>query len=166
MKKLLVLFIIPFIFLAGCNHTEEQSVEKENAENGIASNENTESNKVENKKNEYLEKLNAIEKGLSEFDEVYKNGTQTDMNQAKAETFKRWDDALNEIYSVLQKQLSASEMEKLREEQREWIKHRNKIATEESSEFKGGTLEPFQFADTQARVTKERCYELVEIYMK
>ena len=66
----------------------------------------------------------------------------------------------------LKDQLSSDEMSSLRKEQRDWIKRRDETAKEEAAKFKGGTLEPFQYASTEARVTKERCYELVEKYMK
>lgn len=175
MQKLFILLFVSFIILTGCNNQSDVkenagndtgSVEKTESNNDVKENEEVEHSDVVSTKKEYLEKLNDIEKGLSEFDPVYENGTQTDMNEAKSETLKRWDNALNEIYKVLEKQLSSAEMEKLRKEQREWIKQRDKIAKEESSQFKGGTLEPFQYADTLARITKERCYELVEVYMK
>lgn len=36
------------------------------------------------------------------------------MKEALGETYKRWDDALNEIYGVLEEQLSSSDMDELR----------------------------------------------------
>jgi uncharacterized protein YecT (DUF1311 family) len=67
---------------------------------------------------------------------------------------------------VLKSQLSSTEMSSLKEEQIQWISDRDAIAEEEASEFEGGTLEGLQYLETLGRLTKERCYELVEVYMK
>jgi uncharacterized protein YecT (DUF1311 family) len=66
----------------------------------------------------------------------------------------------------LKSELSAGDMQKLKNEEIAWINHRNKVAEEESSAFKGGTMEPVQYLDTTVRLTKERCYELLNKYMK
>ncbi|RXJ02558.1 DUF1311 domain-containing protein [Anaerobacillus alkaliphilus] len=56
-------------------------------------------------------------------------------------------------------------MTKLREEQRGWIKYRDEEAKKRSKVFEGGTMESLEYISTQARITKERCFELVEEYM-
>jgi uncharacterized protein YecT (DUF1311 family) len=116
------------------------------------------------KKSEYLQKLNNIEIGLEELDYLY-NGPTYQMVQAAKETHQRWDDALNEIYGVLKMQLTADEMSKLQEEQRKWIASRDTAAEAAAAEFEGGSLAPLEYAGTLAQVTKERCYELVEVYV-
>lgn len=88
------------------------------------------------------------------------------MKQAEGEAWQLWDDALNEIYGVLKTQLSTSEMDALRTKQRAWITYRDNTAESESAEFKGGTMEGLVYVSTRASLTKERCYELVNIYMK
>lgn len=117
-------------------------------------------------KEKYLKQLDDIENSLSDLNKQYENGTQTEMHEAKSEILSKWDSALNEIYGVLKKQLSADEMSSLKEEQRNWIKQRDQKAKEESSVFAGGTMEATQYVSTQAQLTKERCYELVQKYMK
>ncbi|MEC0259346.1 DnaJ domain-containing protein [Paenibacillus lautus] len=118
-----------------------------------------------NLKVEYLEKLDNIEKGLADLDNLYKDGITSEMIESESETYNRWNDALNEIYGVLKDQLSNDAMNKIREEQRQWIVYRDDIARAESLEFKGGTMESLQYTSTQARLTKERCFELVQNYM-
>ncbi|MEH7440091.1 lysozyme inhibitor LprI family protein [Neobacillus drentensis] len=73
---------------------------------------------------------------------------------------------MNEIYGVLKEQLDTKQMEKLKEEQRKWIKHRDEAAKEASLKYKGGTTEALEYVATQATLTRERCYELVAKYMK
>ena len=113
-----------------------------------------------------MKKLNDIKKGLAEFDKALETGTQVKMTQAKGEIFKRWDTALNEIYVALENQLSTSKFEILREEQRKWLTYRDEVAKENSLKFEGGTMASLEYVSTQARVTEERCYELVEGYME
>lgn len=117
-------------------------------------------------KADYLQKLDAIKEGLADLQPLYDEGTTASMREAAAEEYTRWDTALNEIYAELKRQLSKPAMDELRQAQREWILHRDATAKKESAEFRGGSMEPVQYVSTQARVTRERCYELVEQYMK
>ena len=117
-------------------------------------------------KSEYLLYLDGVEKGLNDLDPLYKSGTTVDLVEAESEAYKRWDDALNKVYGELKKQLSDKDMEKLREEQRQWIEFRNKKAKEDAAEFEGGSFASVQYVSTLQQVTKERYYELVIDYMK
>lgn len=136
-------------------------IAKDNKEKNEVESEESESEEkvtLSNKKY-YLQKLNNIEAGLVDLKYLYDSGTTVDIEEAESETYKRWDNALNEIYGVLKEELPASEMSRLKVEQRNWIKYRDNTA-------EGGTLEPFQYTMTLSNLTKERCYELVEKYMK
>ena len=116
-----------------------------------------------NQKDQYLEKLNRIEYEVSQ---INYGETTLQMQEASSKVLKKWDDALNEIYDVLKTQLSSSEMESLRKEQREWIKIRDARAEQSASEFEGGTMYGLVYTETLGTETKQRCYELVNIYMK
>lgn len=118
------------------------------------------------KKDEYLQKLYNIEAGLSDLTYMYENGTTVEMREAETAAYKKWDGALNDIYGVLKTQLSSSEMSSLRDKQRQWIKYRDRTAKAESDAYEGGTFASVQYVSTQARLTRERCYELVNIYMR
>lgn len=143
-------------------NTNEKPVVKEKP----VTKEKTETVNLHSTKEKYLKQLNDIENSLGDLNDQYNSGTQSEMHEAKSEILKKWDNALNEIYGVLKKQLSADEMSSLQEEQRNWIKQRDQKAKEESSVFKGGTMESTIYVATQAQLTKERSYELVEKYMK
>ncbi|WP_052712205.1 lysozyme inhibitor LprI family protein [Domibacillus indicus] len=116
-------------------------------------------------KTTYYQKLDRIERGLADLDYIYETGTTVEIREAETERYKRWDDALNEIYGVLKKELPSGEMEQLRQAQREWIKFRDETAEEAASSFSGGSWESVQYKSTQADVTRNRCYELVDRYM-
>ncbi|QXE03454.1 DUF1311 domain-containing protein [Terribacillus sp. DMT04] len=122
----------------------------------------TENNEA-SKKDEYLKELKAMEE--ADKNAETKSTTQAMIDQAN-EKYKKWDNKLNEIYSVLHEQLSATEMNELKENQRTWIKERDAEAKEASLKYEGGTMETLELVATKATITKERCYELVESYMK
>ena len=118
----------------------------------------------ESKKQEYIKKLDNIELGFKDFDKSEK--TTKDMRDHANERYKQWDVVLNEIYGVLKNQLSVNDMKNLQDEEIQWIKKRDAKAKEDSAEAKGGTIEPVLYAGSLAQSTKERCYELVDKYMK
>ncbi len=180
--------LLTFILIAGCSNNvneganiqqpekveEEVQVEKNEAET-------TEDEKSGNKeeapaieketvttatKEEYIQKLNAIEAGLTDLQKLYDEGTMVSMKTAAEETYKRWDTVLNEIYSVLKEQLSTSGMAELKKKQLKWITFRDETAKKASLEFEGGTMESLEYIATLGGVTKERCFELVNLYMK
>lgn len=121
--------------------------------------------KEESKKQEYKAKLDNIEIGLKSLKEK-EGGTTLDMREAAGERYKQWDAALNEIYNVLKGQLSSSDMKKLQSEEIQWISNRDAKAKKESLEVKGGTMEPLVYTSSVQDTTKNRCYELIEKYMK
>jgi uncharacterized protein YecT (DUF1311 family) len=118
------------------------------------------------KKQEYRTKLDNIEIGLKDLTEKGFSGTTLDMRMAQDESYRRWDDALNEIYNVLKIQLSSSDMKKLQSEETQWISNRDAKAKEASLEMKGGTMEPVLYVGSVTDTTKKRCYELVEKYIE
>ena len=89
-----------------------------------------------------------------------------EMEEQEVERYQNWDKMLNEIYGVLQAQLPSDEMDQLREEQRNWVKHRDEAAKEASLKYEGDTTESLEYVATQASLTRERCYELVAKYME
>lgn len=118
---------------------------------------------VDSQKEKYFMKLN----GMYESDRnVEAKETMVEMEEQEAERYQNWDKMLNEIYGVLQEQLSSDEMDQLREEQRNWVEHRDEAAKKASLKYKGGSIESLEYVATQASLTRERCYELVAKYMK
>lgn len=129
-------------------------------------NENDNNNSVkESEKQIYKNKLDNIQLGLKDLDTLYAGNT-IEMKSAASQEYERWDKALNEIYGVLKQQLSSDDMSKLKAEQIKWISDRNVKAKEESLEYQGGTAEQLVYISSLAETTKERCYELVDKYMK
>jgi len=118
------------------------------------------------KRDKYFQKLHQIEASLSDLEYLTKDGVTSELIEAESERYERWDDALNEIYGVLKTQLSESEMNVLWEKQRSWIAYRDRTANAEGAEFAGGSVEPLAYIVTMATLTEDRCYELVEWYIR
>lgn len=181
------------LFVVGCttnlNENKEQantkeniSISSENPTNNIDDSKENEvissSNQIENKNNKnsdniaskkqiYLEKLSKLESDLySLLKEKYASPKTQDLIDASSKEYTQWDNMLNEIYNELQNQLSEEEMSKLIEEERDWINTRNEKSEATANKFKDRTIAPFNRMMSAATSTKERCYELVNQYMK
>lgn len=187
MRKILILSLLTCSILAGCGNSDntetksappnqngqanQNGVTKEPAtsEDDQQTNGNHQSSEADQSTNseslraEYTKKLDEVEKGLADLEGLNEEGTTVSMTQAADETYKRWDAALNEIYGELKDRLSEKDMAALKQEQREWITERDETAEKEAAEYKGGTMETLQLLSAKARITKERCYELVEL---
>lgn len=152
------------------DHDEESDEEDglDDETSGETNQESPESNNstdevTESSKEDYLKELNDME----EADRNEESATTTEgLEDQEADRYKKWDEALNEIYGVLEEQLGAEDMDKLREDQRNWVKERDEVAKEASLKYEGGTTESLEYVATQATLTKERSYELVANYMK
>jgi uncharacterized protein YecT (DUF1311 family) len=120
---------------------------------------------MKSRKATYLAKLDAIERGMSDLDRLYEEGSTASMYEASVESYKRWDKALNEIWAQIKKDMPAGAYQTLLQQQRKWIKTRDQRATEAGDVFDGGTFEQVAYKSTQSNETKKRCYELVRGYM-
>lgn len=153
------------------NNANSENDNTDSESNSSIKNEETSVNTKEKEdevslKEDYLKKLDETK---IEMDYLRQNPTDSStyaMKNAEGQRFDVWDGLLNEVYGVLQGQLSPEEMNKLREEQRAWIKHRDSTALEASEKYKGGTQEQLEYTTVLNNLTEERCFELVEVYMK
>jgi uncharacterized protein YecT (DUF1311 family) len=118
----------------------------------------------QSKKEEYTAKLDKFASEFKKFDNA--SASTNDMYQEACKEYKQWDDALNEIYGLLKIQLSTSDMKKLQSEEIQWIKDRDAKAKKDASEMSGGSMEKVLYESSMARSTKERCYVLVDKYIK
>jgi uncharacterized protein YecT (DUF1311 family) len=117
-------------------------------------------------KEEYLKKLNDTKKETEEIRKNSENEITYALKSTEGNLFDVWDGLLNEIYGVLVKQLPSEEMDQLRKEQRGWINNRDHTAKEASLKYEGGTMEQLEYVTVLNNLTQERCFELVEDYMK
>ena len=85
------------------------------------------------------------------------------LNMADYE-LKLWDDELNVIYKDIMSRLDTEEAEKLKKEERTWIRQKDEDARKAASRYKGGTLEGLEHTASLAKSTRERAYALLDSY--
>lgn len=116
-------------------------------------------------KDAYLEWLDSIERDLdNQLGNLYADTSTLNLIELESTKCEAWDKALNEIYGILKEELSDSEMEKLRQAQRNWIVYRDSTAQLEQDNS-GGSIGRVIYVSTLCELTKERCYYLVNNYM-
>ncbi|MCM1048599.1 MAG: DUF1311 domain-containing protein [Clostridiales bacterium] len=93
-----------------------------------------------------------------------KDITQLDMNETAKEIFQLWDDTLNAVWKLFENTLIEEDMEALRVEEREWIAQKDAKVKEAGAEYEGGSIQEMIELLEAARLTKERVYELAEIF--
>nr|WP_304220515.1 lysozyme inhibitor LprI family protein [Fredinandcohnia onubensis] len=141
---------------------EETSKEPSTTEHDETSKSSNNNEITEGIRDAYLKELNKMEEADRNAEDT---ATMAELEEQEAARYKKWDEKLNEIYGVLNEQLDSEQMNQLREEQRNWIKHRDETAKESSLKYKGGSTETLEYVATQATMTRERCYALVAKYM-
>lgn len=142
----------------------ENSVET--SEQQQSSEENFTDIKTISLKEDFLLELNVTKAETAELRASPTDDTTYAMKAIEGKLFNIWDGLLNEIYGILEDQLSAEDMEALRIEERAWIKYRDSTAKEASLKYKGGTQEQLEYVTVLNNITADRCFELVENYME
>lgn len=119
-------------------------------------------------KTEYLNKLDNIQKELDAMPDKKDSdkGVTNAMKNYYGVSYEKYDDALNEIYALLKKELSPEVMKALKAEQVKWIEQKEAKAEKERLKYEGGTFENVAWYISLYESTKDRCYELVNEYMR
>lgn len=117
-------------------------------------------------KQHYLEKLKSTKEEMDVLEEKSQDAITIAAKGYESDRFDTWDALLNDIYEKLSEQLSSSEMEKVRKEQLNWITYRDKTAKEASDKYNGGTGATLEYTRVENKLTEERCFTLVQNYMK
>jgi uncharacterized protein YecT (DUF1311 family) len=149
------------------NQSEESSLEDSSAQVDSSQEEDpTPETKVAGK-TEYLNKLDNIQKELDAMPDKKDSdkGVTNAMKNYYGVSYEKYDDALNEIYALLKKELSPEVMKELQAEQLKWIEQKEAKAEKERLKYEGGTFENVAWYISLYESTKDRCYELVNEYM-
>jgi uncharacterized protein YecT (DUF1311 family) len=151
------------------NNTEEMApTDTEMEENEIQNDNTTETiTKISGRRTEFIEKLDNIQKELDSLPEkeASDNGVTNAMKSYYGLSFEKYDKALNEIYALLQQELSPEIMKELKPKQIEWIEQKEELAHEARQQYIGTTFENVAYFISLYDSTKEKCYELVNEYM-
>ena len=187
-KKVIGIIGVSIFLFVGCSNingdsernSDKENINEQNEENfdekdTLTNNEtriedemkeNSEDKTIGLNKKEYLDKMDNLDDNLNVKLKDKLEGTTLEMREATSEIYTAWDEVLNEIYSEIISTLSNEEKDKLILEETNWIKERDEKADNAAKEVEGGTLEPLMRTSSLANSTKERCYELVNNYIK
>ena len=91
--------------------------------------------------------------------------TQTDMNFHSSELYKIWDDAINEIWALLDDNLERELFYTIQAEQIAWITEKETEIQKIQEEYNGGSITALACNTKAAQMTEERIDELLE-YIK
>ena len=101
-------------------------------------------------------------------------GSNAEMKNAASAILEGWDDELNKVYKLLMSKLSKKEQLKLRNEEKAWIKRKERAAEEAADRFcetvNGeklcGTGYGLAYTESLIESTKNRAIELAKRYEK
>ena len=101
-------------------------------------------------------------------------GSNVEMKEAAVVIFKSWDNELNKVYKLLMSKLSKKEQVKLRNEEKAWIKRKERAAEEAADRFcetvNGnklcGTGYGLEYTGSLINSTRDRAIELSKRYEK
>ena len=120
--------------------------------------------------NDMINRMETKEKSL----EDSFGGSNVEMKEAAVVVFKGWNDELNKVYKLLMSKLSKKEQVKLRNEEKAWIKRKEKAAEEAADRFcetvNGnklcGTGYGLEYTGSLINSTRDRAIELSKRYEK
>lgn len=186
MKKAILIFLVLGLLAVSCKRKENEKkveipkIEEPSAE--VMANITTVpvaeiENQTKNKKKE--EKIVSKEKKVSNYkrnlksrmskiEEKYQNlidnGTTDSMLSDTESLTNEWDRELNIAYNLVLDQLNSSEKEKVRTQQRQWLKSRDAKVKEAESDEEDPKMALFDAAGTKLEMTKERALKLAEMF--
>ncbi|HDR6308338.1 TPA: DUF1311 domain-containing protein [Bacillus cereus] len=79
--------------------------------------------------------------------------------------YQLWDNKLNEIYSTLKNTMSADAFQSLKTKQIAWVKEKESKVKAIGTDTNNGTMRRIEASEERYKMTKARCYELVNGYM-
>ena len=120
-------------------------------------------------KSEYLQKMKNIDSESEKLDKEYETeegSTQMGMNIISGKQAKLYDAELNQIYDYLKQNLSKEKSKELEKSEMAWIKEKESNIAEIKKQYEGGSVTPLMVNSEVAKESKERCYYLIDNYMK
>ena len=120
-------------------------------------------------KSEYLQKMKKIDSESEKLDKEYETeegSTQMGMNIISGKQAKLYDDELNQIYDYLKQNLRKEKSKELEKSEMAWIKEKESNIAEIRKQYEGGSITPLMVNSEVAKESKERCYYLIDNYMK
>lgn len=117
--------------------------------------------KVSNYKKNLKSRMSKIEE---KYQELIDNGTTDSMLSDTESLTNEWDRELNIVYNLVLDQLNSSEKEKVKKQQRQWLKSRETKVSEAENDEEDPKMALFEAAGTKLDMTKERTLKLAKMF--
>lgn len=121
----------------------------------------TKERKISNYKKNLKSRMEKIEK---KYQDLIDNGTTDSMLSDTESLTNEWDRELNIVYNLVLDQLNSSEKEKVKKQQRQWLKLRETKVSEAENDEEDPKMALFEAAGTKLDMTKERTLKLAEMF--
>ena len=121
----------------------------------------TKERKISNYKKNLKSRMEKIEK---KYQDLIDNGTTDSMLSDTESLTNEWDRELNIVYNLVLDQLNSSEKEKVKKQQRQWLKSRETKVSEAENDEEDPKMALFEAAGTKLDMTKERTLKLAEMF--
>lgn len=113
----------------------------------------------------YRSRLAELENRIQKNREKQNVSNSSNLAKSLADSeLKLWDNELNLIYGEIKDALDDDEAAELIEEERAWIRERDRKAVEAAKASAGGSLESVEYTASLAESTRARAYELLDRY--
>ena len=90
--------------------------------------------------------------------------SQAELNIKAQELYELWDSLLNWQWALLKQTLDTESMRALTAEELEWIAWKEAAVAEAGADVEGGSLDPCVTYSKAAELTRDRVYELMELF--
>lgn len=118
------------------------------------------------KKDKYISMISELDEEARELADSEINGNQEKLLDYTSKIYKKYDTLLNMIYSDISASLEGEDLEKLKDDEIEWINKKDEMASYAvGSENTSESDENWAYFDSLATSTKDRCYYLIHKYM-
>ena len=179
MKKAILIFLVLGLLTVSCKRKEDEkkstiSERVEPSAEVMANITTVPVAEIENQtKNKKEEKIVSKEKKVSnsrmskieeKYQDLIDNGTTDSMLSDTESLTNEWDRELNIVYNLVLDQLNSSEKEKVRSQQRQWLKTRDAKVKKAESDEEDPKMALFDAAGTKLEMTKERALKLAEMF--
>ena len=172
MKRLMVLLMLLVIFTTACSKNTKIAYDdtaKVELESQLVDDIHSEkpNNKIEyTYKYEYLKKLDDLDEDVKKSKSLLEEESNLKMIEIEESKFEIWNNELNNIYKVIKEQLSEKKYEIFKNQEISWLDERDKKAEDNANKFEGMDFAQVEYNLSLAKLTKERCYKLVNEYLQ
>lgn len=134
------------------------------SEDGVSALSEDTKNQEEKLQNTALSRLLELDSQIARNRAKDTDMTANSQRAAAESEWRLWETELQRMLEILKEKLDSTQRDTLMRQQREWIRSREEQAVEASQKQMGSAMEEVSYSRALAELTRERSYELAEMY--